>query len=43
MSRDIFNQIRLIRALSNLALNVSRDGASTTSLGNLVQCFTALQ
>ncbi|KAK4830856.1 hypothetical protein QYF61_013785 [Mycteria americana] len=25
---------------SNLTLNVSRDGASTTSLGNLCQCFT---
>ena len=25
-----------------LALNVSRDGASTTSLGNLCQCFTTL-
>jgi len=33
VSRDIFNWIRLLRAPSNLALNVSRDGASTTSLG----------
>ncbi|KAK4831204.1 hypothetical protein QYF61_016041 [Mycteria americana] len=40
MSRDIFNYIRLLRAPSNLALNVSRDGASTTSLGNLFHCFT---
>ena len=30
-SRDIFNWIRLLRAPSNLAWNVSRDGASTTS------------
>jgi len=35
VSRDIFNQTRLLRALSNLALNVSRDGASTTSLGKV--------
>ena len=34
-SRDIFNYIRLLRAPSNLAFNISRDGASTTSLGNL--------
>ena len=30
------------RATSSLALNVSRDGASTTSLGNLFQCVTTL-
>ena len=30
------------RALFNLILKVSRDGASTTSLGNLFQCLTAL-
>jgi len=35
-------QIRLLRAPSNLALNVSRDGASTASLGSLCQCLTAL-
>ncbi|KAK4807049.1 hypothetical protein QYF61_018390 [Mycteria americana] len=29
-------------APSNLTLNVSRDGASNTSLGNLFQCFTTL-
>ena len=34
MSRDIFNQIRFLRAPSNLALNVSRDGASPISLGS---------
>jgi len=32
----------LLRALSNLALNVARDGGSTTSLGNRFQCFTTL-
>jgi len=32
----------LLRALSNLVLNVSRNGASTTSLGNPFQCFTTL-
>ena len=42
MSRDIFNWIRLRRALSNLTLKVFRDGASTTSLGNLCQGFTTL-
>ncbi|KAK4823530.1 hypothetical protein QYF61_003039 [Mycteria americana] len=36
------NTIRLLRAPANLSLNVSRDGASTTSLGNLGQCFTTL-
>lgn len=35
MSRDIFNQTRLLRASSNLTFNASRDGASTISLGNL--------
>jgi len=40
--QGIFNQIRLLRALSNLTLNVSRDGASTASLGNLCQGFTTL-
>jgi len=38
MSRDIFNQTRLLRAPCNLAW----DGASTTSLGNLCQGFTTL-
>ena len=35
-------EIRLPRATSSLALNASRDGASTTSLGNLFQCVTTL-
>jgi len=34
--RDIFNSIRLFTAPSNLTLNISRDGASTISLGNLI-------
>ena len=42
MSRDIFNQITLLRAPSSLALKVSRDGTSTTCLGNLCQCFPTL-
>ena len=33
-------QIRLPKAQSSLALKDSRDGASTTSLGNLFQCLT---
>lgn len=37
-----FNKIRLLRAPSSLTLRVSRDGASTTSLGNLSQCFVTL-
>jgi len=37
---DIINQTRLLRAPSNLALDVSRDGALTTSLGNLGEGFT---
>ena len=31
---------RLPRATSSLTLNTSRDEASTTSLGNLIQCVT---
>ena len=42
MSWDISNSIRLLGAPSNLAWNVSRDGASTTSLSNLCQRFTTL-
>ena len=42
MSRDIFKKSRLLRAQSKLTLNVSRDGACTTSLGILCQCFTTL-
>jgi len=42
VSRDIFTWVRLLRAPSNLALSVSRDGASITSLGNLGQGLTTL-
>ena len=35
MCRVANQQTRLPRATSSLALNASRDGASTTSLGNL--------
>jgi len=42
MSRDLYNKIRLLKAPSNLTLNVSRDGASVTTLANLFQCFTTI-
>jgi len=40
MGRVANYQTRLLRDTSSLALNASRDGASTTTLGNLFQCFT---
>jgi len=42
MCRVANQQPRLPRATSSLALNASRDGASTASLGNLFQCVTTL-
>jgi len=42
VSSNIYHWIKLLRAPSNMALNVSRDGASTTSMGNPFQCFTTL-
>lgn len=42
ISRDIFNQVSLLRALSTLTSNIFRDGASITSVGSLFQCFTSL-
>jgi len=42
VSRDIFSWIKVLRAPSNQAWNISRDGASTTYLDNLFQCFTTL-
>ena len=42
MDRDTYSYIRLLRALSSLTLSVSRDGASTTSVGNLCQRLTIL-
>ena len=38
----IRHQISLPRGPANLALSISRDGASTTSLGSLCHCLTAL-
>ena len=38
MCRVANHQTRLLTATSSLALNASRDGASTTSSGNLFQC-----
>ena len=42
MGRDISNQIRVLRAPSNLAWNGSSNGASPTSLGNLGLGLTTL-
>lgn len=41
VSRDTFHQTWLLRVLSNLALNMATDGASTFS-GTLFQCCTTL-
>ncbi|XP_031953965.1 uncharacterized protein LOC116439021 isoform X1 [Corvus moneduloides] len=38
-SRAIFKQIRWLRALPDLSLDVSREEAPPTSLGTLCQCF----
>jgi len=43
MDRDTFHQTRLLKAPSSLALNTSRDGAATTSLGYLCQHLTTLR
>ena len=40
MGRVTSHYTRLPRATASLALSASRDGASTTSLGNLFQCIT---
>ena len=42
MNRDTYSYIRLLRTLSSLTLNVSKNGASTTPLGNLSQYLTIL-
>jgi len=42
MCRVASHYTRLPRATSSLALNASRDGASTIFLGNLFQCITTL-
>jgi len=43
MGRDTFHQVRLLRAPSNLALNTTRKGSSTTSPGYLGQGLTTLR
>ena len=43
MGRDTFHQTRLLRALSNLALNTSRERAATDSLVNLFLCLMCRQ
>ena len=42
MCRVTNHYTRMPRATSSLALNASRNGASTTSMGNSFQCFTTL-
>lgn len=42
MGRDIFNQVRLLRAPYDPALSTSRDEASTASLGNPFHYLTTL-
>jgi len=42
IDRDTSLYTRLLKAPSSLALNASRVGASTSSLGNLFQCLTTL-
>ena len=42
MCRVANQQTRLARATSSLALNAFRDGASTASFGQPVQCVTTL-
>lgn len=39
MGRDTFHESRLLKGPSTLALNSSRDGATTTSLRNRFHCF----
>ena len=42
MGRDTCHKIVLLKVPSSLALNTSREGASTASLGNLIQGLTTL-
>lgn len=42
LSRDFFDSVGLLKALSNLAWNVSRNEAAMTSSHSLCQCFTIL-
>lgn len=41
--RDIFTQSKLLKAPSNVALDVSKDEASSTSLGSLFLAFSTLR
>ena len=42
MGRDIFYEVRLLKALSNVILIDSRVSASAASLGNVFQCLFTL-
>lgn len=42
LNRDSYSLMWLHRALPSMTLNVSKDGASIMSLGNVFQCFTIL-
>lgn len=42
MGRDVFCYLRLLQALSNLALSNCRNGTATASLGNLFYCLITL-
>lgn len=39
MGRNFFKEIGLLKAMSNLALNISKDIVPTTFLVNLLHCF----
>lgn len=40
MNGDTYSLIKLLKGWSSLTVIVPMDGASTTSLGNMFQCFT---
>jgi len=42
MGRDLFDQLRVLRAPCSVALNSARERTATTSLGNLGQDLTTL-
>jgi len=42
VNKDIYSWITLLKAQIRLTLNVSKDGVSTTSISNLLQCLTNL-
>jgi len=43
MCRDTFHQSRLLRAPSNVTLNIAREGAATASLDSLCQGLATLR